>query len=194
MPGFYMESCTRLKWVKKEYSLPQIFSLVCQIVSEEVLLTGPKNARENLKLFWRLRVGRGSDEHPLSNGEEFRNIQHSKSTVLDPGSHTWFIVALYYKMRQLFYYKMWQKFITKCLRFFITKCDRFITKCDSYYKLLQFYYKMRQLLQNVTSITNCVSTNVIKQTWNSFNTKFLSQWNDRKSSYQVRQVLVFFTM
>ena len=25
-PGFYMENDTRLKWVKREYSLPQIFS------------------------------------------------------------------------------------------------------------------------------------------------------------------------
>ena len=42
MPGFYIESYTGLKWVKKEYSLPQIFSLVRQNVSEEVLLTEPK--------------------------------------------------------------------------------------------------------------------------------------------------------
>ena len=42
MPGFYMESYTELKWVKREYLLPQIFSLVCQNVSEEVLLTEPK--------------------------------------------------------------------------------------------------------------------------------------------------------
>ena len=42
MPGFYMESYTGLKWVKTEYSLLQIFSLVCQNVSEEVLLTEPK--------------------------------------------------------------------------------------------------------------------------------------------------------
>ena len=42
MPGFYMESYTGLKWVKREYSLPQIFSLVCQNVSEEVFPTEPK--------------------------------------------------------------------------------------------------------------------------------------------------------
>ena len=42
MPGFYMECYTGLKWVKREYSLPQILSLVCQNVSKEVLLTGPK--------------------------------------------------------------------------------------------------------------------------------------------------------
>ena len=48
MPGFYIESYTGLKWVKKEYSLPQIFSLVCQIVSEEVLPTGPKMQEKTL--------------------------------------------------------------------------------------------------------------------------------------------------
>ena len=42
MPGFYMEGYTGLKWVKREYSLPQIFSLVCHYVSEEVLLAEPK--------------------------------------------------------------------------------------------------------------------------------------------------------
>ena len=42
MPGFYMECYTGLKWVKREYSLPQILNLVCQNVSKEVLLTGPK--------------------------------------------------------------------------------------------------------------------------------------------------------
>ena len=39
MPGFYVESYTGLKWVKREYSLPQIFSLVYLNVSEKVLLT-----------------------------------------------------------------------------------------------------------------------------------------------------------
>ena len=42
MSVFYMESYTGLKCVKREYLLPQIFSLVCQNVSEEVLLTEPK--------------------------------------------------------------------------------------------------------------------------------------------------------
>ena len=30
--------------------------------------------------------------------------------------------------------------------------------------------------------------NVLKQTWNAFNTKFQHQWKDHKSSYQVRQI------
>ena len=42
MPGCYMESYAGLKWVKRKYSLPQYLNLVCQNVSEEVLLTGPK--------------------------------------------------------------------------------------------------------------------------------------------------------
>ena len=42
MPGFYMEWYTGMKWVKREYPLPQILSLVCQNISKEVLQTGPK--------------------------------------------------------------------------------------------------------------------------------------------------------
>ena len=42
MPGFYIEFYTGVEWVKREYSLPQILSLFCENVSEEVLLTGPK--------------------------------------------------------------------------------------------------------------------------------------------------------
>ena len=34
--------------------------------------------------------------------------------------------------------------------------------------------------------------NVLKQTWMSFNTKFQRQWKDRKSSYQVKQILELF--
>ena len=40
--GFYVEYYTGLKWVKKECSLLQILSLVCQNVSKEVSLTRPK--------------------------------------------------------------------------------------------------------------------------------------------------------
>ena len=31
--------------------------------------------------------------------------------------------------------------------------------------------------------------NILKQTWNSLNTNFKHQWNNRKSSYQVKQIL-----
>ena len=31
--------------------------------------------------------------------------------------------------------------------------------------------------------------NVLKQTWNSFNTKFQPHWKNRESSYQVSQIL-----
>ena len=42
MSRFHMECYTGLKWAKREYSLPQILSLVCQNFYKEVLLTGPK--------------------------------------------------------------------------------------------------------------------------------------------------------
>ena len=41
MPGFYMACYTGLKWVQREYSLPQILSF-CQNVSKDILLTGRK--------------------------------------------------------------------------------------------------------------------------------------------------------
>ena len=34
--------------------------------------------------------------------------------------------------------------------------------------------------------------NVLKQTWNSFNTKFQPQWKDRESSNQVKEILELF--
>ena len=86
MPGFYMESYTGLKWVKREYSLPQIFSLVCQNVSEEVLLTEPKIQAKIPSHSGDCVLGEGQ-ERPPSNGEEFKHIQHSMSTVLEPGFH-----------------------------------------------------------------------------------------------------------
>ena len=36
------------------------------------------------------------------------------------------------------------------------------------------------------------SRNILKQTWNSFNTKIQPQQKDRNSSYQVRQILALF--
>ena len=74
-----------MKWVKIEYSLSYILSLDCQNVSKQVLLAEPKIQSEFSKPFWRLRLRRGSVGRPPSNGEGFRDIQHSMSTVLDPG-------------------------------------------------------------------------------------------------------------
>ena len=59
MPSFYMESYAGLKWVKREYSLPQVFSLVCQNVSEEVLLTEPKIQAKILSHFGDCVLGEG---------------------------------------------------------------------------------------------------------------------------------------
>ena len=35
--------------------------------------------------------------------------------------------------------------------------------------------------------------NILKQSWDTFNTKFGPQWKDQKSSYQVRQILAIFS-
>ena len=149
MPGFYMECYTGLKWVKREYSLPQILSLVCQNVSMEVLLTGPiiQVKIPSHSGDW---IERGSVERPTSNGEGFRGIQYSMSMVLDTRFHIWFIMTLYYKMRQILlqnatgillqnptkiYYNMRQVFYYKMRRFYYKM--RQFTKCDVYYKLRQ---------------------------------------------------------
>ena len=93
---------------------------------------------------------------PLSQDEGLKNIGHSMSIrnlIFGVNSVTvsyWFVMTVYYKIRQLFYYKVRQKFIRKCVRIFITKSDGFVTKCDSYYKMQRFYYKMRHLLQYAT--------------------------------------------
>ena len=42
MPGFCMECYTRLKRVKREYSLLQILNLVCQTIYKQALWTRPK--------------------------------------------------------------------------------------------------------------------------------------------------------
>ena len=91
---------------------------------------------------------------PPSNRKELRDIQHSMSIVLDMRFHIWFIMTLYYKMRQKLlqnataillqnvtevYYKI-RRFLLQNATVLlqktqvITNCDGFITKCDSYYK------------------------------------------------------------
>ena len=128
MPGFYMESNTGLKWVKREYSLPQIFSLVCRNVCEEVLLTEPKIQAEIPSHSGDCVLGEGQ-LNTLSR-EGFRDIQHSMSTVLEPGIHISFIIVLYYKMRQM----LLQNATTILLQ----------NATKVYYKMRQaFYYKMR---------------------------------------------------
>ena len=132
MPGFYIECYTELKWVKWEYSLPQI-------TAEGIFIDRIRNWSENSKLFWRQRFGRRPVVCPPSNAKRLRDIQHSMSMVIHTRFHIWFIMTIllqdatevYYKMHQVLYYKMRQKFITKCIRFFITKCDSFITNCNS---------------------------------------------------------------
>ena len=92
----------------------------------------------------------------LSKDEELRDIDHLMKIgnlilcVSSVSFHIWFIMTVYYKMRQLLYHKMRQTFITKYVRIFTRKYN-------SYYKLQQFYYKMWQLLQNTAFITNCDS-------------------------------------
>ena len=115
-----------------------------------------QNSSKNSKPFWTLRLGRGSYEQLVSNSERFRDIQHSMSTVLDPGFHIWFIMALYYKMRQMLLQNATAILLQNATEVYYKMCQVF------YYKMRQFYYKMGQLLQiatnllqNATVITIC---------------------------------------
>ena len=45
--------------------------------------------------------GRGSAVRPPPNGEGLRGIQHNMSMVLDTRFYIWFIMTLYYEMRQI---------------------------------------------------------------------------------------------
>ena len=95
MPGFYMECYTGLKWVKTDFtikpikSLTQILNLVCQNVSKEALLTGPKIQVKipshcgDCVLEGQLMVTGEDLGEGQGNGEELRDIQHSMSMVLD---------------------------------------------------------------------------------------------------------------
>ena len=88
-----------------------------------------------------------------------RDIQYSMSMVLDTRFHTWFIMTVFYKMRQILLQN-----VTAILLQNVTKV---------YYKMRQvFYYKMRHLLQNesillqiMMVITNCDSTDAYKSIW-----------------------------
>ena len=77
--------------------------------------------------------------------------------VLDTRFHIWFIMTLYYKMRQILLQNTTAIFLQNTTEVYY-KTDSFITKYDSYYELQRFYYKMRQLLQNAMFITNCDNT------------------------------------
>ena len=97
MPGFHMEIYTGLKWVKREYSLPQIFSLVCQNISEEVLLTESKI--------------------------QAKIPSHSGDCILGEGQHGTRPRVSYL----IHYGTLLQNatdVITKCDSYFITKCDK----------------------------------------------------------------------
>ena len=146
MPVFYMECYTRLKWVKREHSLPQMLNLSLPKCFSGSFVNRTQNSSKSSKPLQGLRFERWPVVHPPSNSEGLRDIQHSMSMVLYTrfifDSLIWQFITkydrCYYKMRQLSYYKMRQKFITICVRFLLQKAT--------------------VLLQNATIITNCDST------------------------------------
>ena len=114
--------------------------------------------------FVRIVLGEGQ-LYALSLG--LRDIQHNMSMVLDTRFHIWFIMTVYYKMRQILLQNAIAILLHKCDRSLlqnapgfllqnatvllqnaavIAKCDDFITKCNS-------NYKIQRLLQ--TALVQC---------------------------------------
>ena len=76
-----------------------------------------------------------------------RNIQHSMSMVLTTRFHIWFIIKLYYKMRQILSINATAFLSQNSLEIYYKMHQVFFTKCDSYNKMRRFYYKTQRLLQ-----------------------------------------------
>ena len=159
-------------------------SILCPkyfIVQTWVCQNKTLKSSETSKPLWRLHSGRWTVTHPPSENKGLRNIGHNMRVVLDTkrsifGSqhwlwfNIWFIMILYYKMRQIFknltailLQNATEVFLQNASGFLfqnvtvslqnathITKCVDFTVKCDTYYKMCWIYYKMRQLLQNVS--------------------------------------------
>ena len=93
-------------------------------------------------------------------------------------NHTSF--HLHWKWNLIKLRKFWKYYETDCLQNFL---------------LLFMFLLAAKLVKNSHIYAKTVFTfakSVLNQTWNSFNTKFEPQWEDRKSSYQVRQLLGVF--
>ena len=175
MPLFYIECYTWLKWFKRENLLSQILNLTLPKCFYGSFVNRTQNSSQNCKLFWRLRLGRGSIVHPPSNRKGLRDIQHSMSMVPDTVSYLIHCDTFLQNATDTIT-KFDSYFITKCDKSllqnasgfllqnatvllqnatvitncdnFITKCDDFITKCDVYYKLRQYKCASGMTLEN----------------------------------------------
>ena len=98
MPGFCMECYSQVKWVKQEHSISQVLNLSLPNVPKEVLLTVLKIQAKTPSHSGGSVLGERAVVCPHSNGERLRDIQHSKSMVLDTRFH---IFNSYYKIRCL---------------------------------------------------------------------------------------------
>ena len=147
------------------------------------MLIAPKIQAKILSHSERLCFGRGSVVRPHSNGKWLRDIQHSMSMTLDTRFHIWFIMEVYYKMREILLQNVTIILLQNASGFLlqiatvlvqnatiITKCNDFVTKSNS-------YYKMRHLLQIATVqwIENCILFS-FSYSWNK--QVFVSVWKE----------------
>ena len=117
--------------------------------------------KSSKRSLWRLRCGnkivfhaKEIVYHPPSREEELKNIEHSMSMAVDTKTsdfrneqclrvHVWFIVTIYYIMRQLFFCKIYQVFYYKIRQLLqnvsiLFPDARVITKCDVYCKMRRY--------------------------------------------------------
>ena len=129
---------------------------MCQNISTEVFLATSKNQAKVLSDGYVVGISfsrEGDSFHPTSREEELKNNEHSMSMAVDTKAsnfrneqclrvHVWFIVTIYYKMRQLFFLQNISGVLLQNTTV-ITKCINFISRWES-------YYKMRRILQNAS--------------------------------------------
>ena len=144
MVGFYLKCYTGLKWVKRQYSLPQVLDLGLSKCFYGSFVNRAETSSKNPKAFWRLRFGRRSVVRPLSNGERLRD----NLTWNEHGNRREVLCLIHYDSLL----QNATDIITKYDNYFITKCARFFN-----YKMRHFYYKIGQLLQTTTFVTTCDS-------------------------------------
>ena len=148
-----------------------------------------QNSSENFKPFWRMRFGRRSVVRPPSNGEGFKNIQHIMSLILNTRFYIWFIMTVYYKMRQILLQNATATLLQNTTEGYYKLSQVF------YYKMRQFYYKMRQLLQIATILLqNATATLLQNTTEGYYKLRQVFYHKMRQFYYKMRQLLQIATI
>ena len=103
--------------------------------------------------------------HPPTNGKGLWDIQHSISRTLDARFHTWFIMTLYYKTRQILLQSATAILLQNTDVYCKMRQVFYYAKCDDYYKLRQYNEKRGRLkfgwIHSFDSLHNWVITDSV---------------------------------